>query len=350
MRLVIRADATTEIGGGHVMRTLALAQEWIAQGGEATFLGNVKSRFLQQRIRSSGANLEQVAPLPPREDVARVVRSLRYCDGPAWCALDGYHFDAAYQEQLQEGGARVLVLDDHRDQQRFFAHVLVNQNLGAEKLSYDAPGAVLLLGSRYGLLRDEFLALGRGEPRKGAVQRILVTLGAGDPENVTETVLEGIACGNLAQVEVRAVVGPLNPNRRRLERLTEARALRARLVQGSRMAELIRWCDFAVSAAGSTCWELCYAAVPFVTVVIAENQRHIGEELERVGAARNLGGHRELNVRRVADVVTEVARDMPLRLEMAARASRLIDGRGRRRVVKVVRGLKTPLPSGGTKE
>ena len=76
--------------------------------------------------------------------------------GADWVVVDGYHLGSDYQRALKEGGARVLVIDDHAHLDRYHADVLLNQNLGAPDYRDRAPGARLLIGPHYALLRREF--------------------------------------------------------------------------------------------------------------------------------------------------------------------------------------------------
>jgi len=334
--LVIRADASPQIGAGHVMRTLALAQAWLARGGGATLVGAVSGGILE-RVR--GCGVEVVAePL----DAHRLLDLLEEKGGRSWLVLDGYHFDAGYVAVVRGAGYPLLFVDDNAEWPLYEADLVLNQNVYAEGLDYRAaPHTGLLLGTRYALLRSEFLDW-RGQERTfpDMGRRVLVTLGGSDPENVTERVLEGLASIPGAGLEVRAVVGHANPHLESLERFRERSGLRLELLRSvDDMPSLMAWADLAVTAGGSTAWELAYMGLPACLVTIAENQRRNVETLHERGAGIGCGWSHELEPRELGQVVGALAADPARRRAMSEIGRRLVDGRGADRVIDAMRAI-----------
>ncbi len=207
--LLIRADANSHIGTGHVMRCLALAQAWQAAGGKVIFITACESEALRRRL--IGEKLEVVALSDPR-DWQVVARALA-AQPNAWVALDGYHFDTAYQQRFKDAGHRLLVIDDLAQLDRYVADLVLNQNLGAQGLTYaHQPATRLLRGTDYVLLRKEFLS--HRETRREAperARRILVTLGGADPDNVTLTIVRALQRLDADSLEVVVAVGASYP-------------------------------------------------------------------------------------------------------------------------------------------
>jgi spore coat polysaccharide biosynthesis predicted glycosyltransferase SpsG len=98
------------------------------------------------------------------------------------------------------------------------------------------------------------------------------------------------------------------------------------------------WADLAVTAAGSTCWELAYLGVPMITIVAAENQRGIADGLATRGAAVNLGWHGEVTLASIAAAIASLADDHRKRASMRRAARELVDGCGADRVVAALAG------------
>lgn len=334
-RLVIRADANHSMGTGHVMRMIALGQAWADRGGAVRFLGRIESEPLRVRIAAEGfelVDLDSAHPAP-----ADLAALLEHSAVGGWVALDGYHFDTAYMRAARSSGRKTLVLDDINDRGEYAADVLLNQNLRAEHFSYRVnPEARQLLGLRYALLRREFRAVRAAWSGPHQPLRLLVTMGGSDPVNFTATVLRALALPSGHDFHVRVVVGPANANRDELARLTGALPMPVDLATaGQDMPGHMAWADLAVTAAGSTCWELAHMGVPMLAFELAENQAGVLVGLASTGAAVSGGRAAETTP---ADVAALLAALNPQRLvELSARARAVVDGQGAFRVVEALR-------------
>ncbi|MCB9727163.1 MAG: hypothetical protein H6746_01635 [Deltaproteobacteria bacterium] len=157
-RLLIRADAGPAIGAGHVMRCLALAEAWQrAQAGPVTLAAVDLPPALGQRLREAGWSWRRcLGPAGGAADL-RATSELA-CSSADACVIDGYVFDRGFQHALRQL-ATTLVVDDGHRVDGFDCDLLLDQNLGASEAWYAplAPDAERLLGTRYALLRHEFL-------------------------------------------------------------------------------------------------------------------------------------------------------------------------------------------------
>ena len=337
--LLVRADADARRGTGHVMRCLALAQAWQARGGAAVFVSRCDSAALRERILSTGAELISLAPGDSVEaDIENTLAQLSRREA-AWLALDGYDFSVAQQQTLRGAGHPLLVIDDIAHLDRYCADILLNQNLGAAALRYRCdPETTRLFGPHYALLRPEFAHWRRGFRDVPEVARkILVTLGGSDPNNFTARVIDALAQLDTRGLDVRVVVGPANPHLPELRERADALAPQIQLLSRvSDMAELMAWADLAVSAAGTTCWELACLGLPALIVIVAENQRRIAEELDAIEVVQNLGWHDDVSVERLAAAVNVLQHDSSRRLRMSERGRTLVDGRGAERVAQAL--------------
>lgn len=331
-RLLIRADASAMIGSGHVMRCLALAQAWQAAGGDSFFSPAEITPALEKRVREAGHALAAVlAARGSAEDAVQTV-ALARTHGVAWIVADGYVFDSSWQRQVRDAGFRLLVIDDYGQEGRYHADLILNQNLGAEGAPYGLrdPATRLLLGSRYALLRREFLDYPRPvRSFAGPARRVLVTLGGGDPDNITARVVEALT--EIENIDATVVVGGSNPHLSGL-RAAVAAAGQHLAVDATNMSELMAWADVAVTAAGSTSWELAAMGLPALQLVIAENQRPIAAALDRAGATINLGDAGSVDKEQIAGRLRALIGDAERRREMSARAAQLIDAHGASRV------------------
>src|SRR5215471_6845492 len=131
--LLIRADASTAIGTGHVMRCLALAQAWQDAGGDTVFAMAQSTDSIRARLTSESCDIvnvqDAVADIRQTIDLAQS----RNCE---WVVVDGYQFDADYQDALKAAGLRILFLDDYGHSQHYVADLVLNQNVSATPTLY----------------------------------------------------------------------------------------------------------------------------------------------------------------------------------------------------------------------
>jgi UDP-2,4-diacetamido-2,4,6-trideoxy-beta-L-altropyranose hydrolase len=316
------------------MRCFALAKAWQRRGGGVTFAVAETIPGIEVRLRNEGIPVEQVASSPGSSGDAEETSVLARRIAAHWVVVDGYQFLPAYHHQLKSSGLRVLMVDDDGRFPEYCADLVLNQNLAADEQMYvrREPYTRLLLGTHYALLRPEFLTAPRSHATLPIAQRLLVTMGGTDPDNVTQTVIEALA-GVGEEIETTVIVGAGNPHYEQLcasaDRLPKVRLVR----DPPDMASIMHSADLAVSAAGSTCWELAYLGVPMILVVLASNQKGIAEALTRRGIALNLGWHANLSLSQVSQAILQLAGDAVRRRAMSDAGQQLVDAKGAERVV-----------------
>lgn len=335
--LIIRADANWEIGTGHIMRCLALAQAWQDHGGKAVFITQCDSPALKLRLFDEGC---QVVDLhnryPAIKDLEQTISVLDSHPG-AWLALDGYHFDSEYQRHIKKSGHPLLVIDDMADLDHYYADIILNQNIYAEQLNYNCePYTKLLLGTRYVLLRREFLKW-RGYKREipEVAKKILVTMGGSDPDNVTLKVLKALDQVGITDLDIVVVVGPSNPNKNVLLQAIEFSLLSVRLTDNvSNMPDLMAWADMAVITAGSTLWELMYMGNTILSYARNLEQNNILVKLDRMNIIKYCGYVGYAGFASFNTVLRELALSKCIRTNMYYSGMNIIDGCGNIRLLK----------------
>jgi len=334
--LLIRADASAAIGTGHVMRCLALAQEWRAAGGEAVFASAATTAAAMQRLMENGCGIEKVCGEQGSPEDLRSTQALVTSMRPSWIVLDGYEFDTRYQAELR-GLAPLLCIDDNGLLDRYSADVVVNQNVHATEAMYSQREDYtrLLLGPRYAMLRNEFVRYRnwtRTIPPSG--KHLLVTMGGSDVSDFTPRILRELARLPAESLKIRVVVGGSAINRAEVEAAAAECHGRAEVLVDVRdMPELMAWADLAIAAAGSTCWEMCLLGLPAILIVAAENQRHIARQLEVEGAGIDMGTSASVDCAALVARAGEVLLDQNTRTVMSQSGRRLVDGLGRERVL-----------------
>ncbi len=315
LRVSIFTETGRGVGLGHVRRCLALrgaAAEAEAQT-RVFVAGDIPIAF------ASGADTE----LEPCDWIAAVEPALAVLD--RWPAdvvvVDSYSVTGQTLERL---GARVpcLVLVDDLADRATPVDVVVNGGYHAARLHYRGrPDTVYLLGPRYALLDVEF----DGTPERsaaGLVHRVLVTLGGAAPADLLQRVVE-TARRAIPPAEIDVAVGPFVPDLGLAgERIRVHRGLTS-------LKPLLAVSDLAITAGGMTLYECLATGTPVVAIAIADNQRPNVESLGRAGLLVD-GGES------LAGAIETLASDGRLRQAMSRRGRDVVDGRGSRRVVRLI--------------
>ncbi|CAD5937834.1 UDP-2,4-diacetamido-2,4,6-trideoxy-beta-L-altropyranose hydrolase [Planktothrix agardhii] len=337
MQVVFRVDASTQIGTGHVMRCLALAQPRQDTQGQPIFIMANPIPALEERLKSEGMKVVHLAAEPGSLADAQETAALAHQFEANWVVVDGYQFGSEYQQTIKNSGLNLLFIDDYGHAEHYYADVVLNQNISAEEEWYQhrEPYTQLLLGTRYTLLRREFWQWqGWQRTVPPVAKKVLVTLGGADPDNVTLKVIQSLQIVEVEELEAVVVVGGSNPHYENLKMAVQDSRYPIQVQQNvTNMPELMAWADVAISAGGSTCWELAFMGLPSILLILADNQRAIAQKLATLNLAVNLGWHQDVTIEEIGLALRESIGDRPKRETMSKRERELVDGNGARRVV-----------------
>lgn len=362
LSVTFRADASVEIGTGHVMRCLTLARALRDRGHRCRFVCRDLPGHLGARIAEAGFALVLLpAPKPgfrpAPDDPAHAAwaavpwsvdaaETRAAADGADVLIVDHYAFDARWEAAACPEGARLVVLDDLADRPHR-ADLLLDQNLGRRAADYDRllpPGAERLIGPRYALLRPEFAAarpaaLAARAARGFRLSRVLVSMGGIDLPNATGKVLTALAAH--PDLRVTVVMGAAAPALAAVRAKAAALPSPAEvLVNVADMAALMAEADLAIGAAGGTSWERCALGLPALMTVLADNQKEAAVALEAAGAAIDLGRVEVGDFAGRLAVALDRARVPAVLADMSEAAGSATDGRG---AARVIAALERPL-------
>ncbi len=331
--LAIRADGDNTIGTGHLMRCLALADAWQRAGGIARLHCAAIPDAIRDRYRGMGVRVD-IRPAWSAADVAT---------GADVVLLDGQHLPDTELSALSGTRVPLVVIDDHGWRPRYPCALVLNQNAYAEPGLYAGKTtAELCLGPRWCLLRREFAD---PAPRvvSDRVERVLILMGGADPTGRSALALDATERAARAlpgDIEAVLVVGAANPALDALTRHAAGLRIRAAVHHDVRnLVPLMASADLAISAAGSTIWELAALGTPMILGAQNEGERGTAAVLAVRGAALDLGLLDRLDVERLVQAIVEVAGDVALRKRMSRAGQALVDGRGADRTAARIAGL-----------
>lgn len=316
------------IGGGHVMRSGALALQLKALGADCRFaVGDLGASILQRFYPGAF----EVEPQPQGDP--RSLPALAQALDPAAVVLDDYAADAAAEQTLAAPGRLLMAVDDLADRPHA-VDLLLDPGYGRAAADYAAlaPGAQVLAGPTYALLRPGFDA--DTTPPAGPLRRLFLSFGLSDVEGVTACAA-GLARTVLPDVALDvalAAEAPSLPSLRARAAAGEAIALH---VDTPDVASLMRGADAALGAGGSSVWERCALGLPSLAVVVADNQRPLIGALQAQGVVIGCDLHAsDFEACFVAGL--EALRDPGRRRILAERSRALCDGRGAERAARAL--------------
>ncbi len=337
-RLLFFADAGAAVGGGHVMRCLALAEALIRAGGTCAFAATPTAAAILDAF--AGPEIERL--LLPDETAARLAAPVgdRARSWGAHAAVVDHYGLGIAEEMVVRGSVHYLaVIDDLK--RPHLCDLVLDSNL--DRSPGDYPGVEALLGPAFALLRPAFAAhrpaalARRVSPR--APQRLLIALGLTDVDGITGRVVQAVA-PELGEMTADVVVGQGAASLPRLAASARGDPRLILHIDTRDMADLTASADLAIGAGGSSVWERCCLGLPALTLVLADNQRGAAKALARRGAARVLEAADPGFDAGLGAALAQLVAD-PLALAAMSRAAAAIcDGLGAERVAAyLIEGL-----------
>lgn len=351
MRLLIRADGGPKIGGGHLMRCLALAEAARARGHDVCFV-SVRSG-LASLVTAAGFPVVDLDPVPhvpeatpphagwlslPWDRDAEACAALAAARSIDWVVLDHYGLDARWTDRLRRAcpGLRVLAVDELDDRPLAADLVLDAWRLQAGPRRHPVTGT--LAGPAFALLRPEFAALREAAlaRRGGAVRRVLVLPGLMDAAGLAPLALAALEGSGLA---AEVVMGAQAQSVAAVRQLIAGRPDRSLVLDAGDMAARMAAADVCIGAGGGTALERCCLGLPTVAVPVAANQENGVAALAARGALVPLS----LAEARAGGLRAALERAIAAAPQIAAAAARLCDGLGAGRVIDALESRLRPL-------
>lgn len=365
MKVVFRTDASRQIGTGHVVRCLALADELRARGLESYFVCRTHPGNMIAAIRQRGYYVMELlagpAPLQPeleadgarpahacwlgcdwRSDVEQTLSAMQAIK-PDMLVIDHYAIDIRWEESLRPYVRRMVVIDDLADR-RHECDFLLDQNWFGDDMSRRYRGmipdhCVTMLGPQYALLKPEYETLrALMPPRDGEVRRVLVFMGGTDPSNETGKVIDALAQPRLAHLLVDVVVGANHPDPQGITHKAAARPA-THLYSGlPSLAGRMARADLMISAGGSISWERMCLGLPAVVISIAANQMGTNTAMQAAGYIDFLGESTHVSAEMISDAIGRCLQDPERLRQISRRCQDLVPGTGAERVCDLVLG------------
>ncbi len=320
--IFFRADGNSKIGAGHIMRCLSIANSAIELGEEVLFY--TASCDFRDKIINNG-----ITNIVIDSDFEKMEKELSFFESeirekkPKLVVIDSYFVTQNYLKRLYEAchliGGKLAYIDDVVA----FAYIcdyLINYNIFAENYQeryekmYCCAGVNLptfLLGIRYVPLRKEFINL---EDRKVRYRTtdVLISTGGADTEHIALSLAKYIDEKYIGNMKFHIVIGAMSRDKEKIEAIASNNAAIITYFDVRDMAALMQSCDIAISAAGSTLYELCATQTPTITYVVANNQILAAEEFSARGLMEYAGDVRKLGLQKLIEEIVDKINKMHL--------------------------------------
>jgi pseudaminic acid biosynthesis-associated protein PseG len=349
MKVYFIVHGNVKIGMGHIIRSISLAQAFKRHGHTVAFFSKYEqgTSYIQEagmevykipsETYSKGQGFFYGNPEELKEDIIAIRKQI--IKTPDVIIVDSYNVSRNFFENLRELTNCLVYIDDIN----FFPYpidILVNGTVSAFDMGYEKEqSAQLLLGTKYNQVRKEFSDLPSRRIKEN-ITDILVTTGNGDPFHMTEKVLQIlISVKQFSEIKYHVIIG------RGFERNIWSKPNIVKNKQillydnPSNMREIMLKCDMAVSAGGSTLYELAACGVPTVTFAYANNQLLHIKALEREGTLKYIGYYNKLDENRLVEYIWCLMRNLDMRRRMVVKQQALVDGNGCSRIVAAIEGF-----------
>ena len=374
MRCVFRVDASLQIGTGHVMRCLTLADYLSTRGANCHFICRPHHGNLNKLISSRGHALYEISGGEPAYEVVQDFESTKNTKNtqlnhrnwlgstqledaeacvhlmssltPDLLVVDHYALDEQWEKRLKPYCKTLVAIDDLADRSHI-SDVLIDQTFGRKSKDYAylvPENCILLCGSTYAMLRPQFSALrsfSLQRRKNPVIKKILVSMGGFDQDNFTLLVLKSLkSCPLPDDLEITVVMGSQAPWLESVSTYALSMPRKIRILSGvDNIAEEMARSDLAIGAAGVTALERCCLGLPAIIVVLAQNQLNFARALAHGNCAKLIGQGLDIS-RQLKELISPLILD-PNNLKSLSEASaRVTNGSG---VIEVVNHLEQAL-------
>lgn len=354
MQVVFRVDSSVDIGLGHLMRCLTLANALKKEGATVSFVtrelpGNSiglieKPGFNVFRLPYKKQNLNNLSLYQQwlGEEIERertqslaVIKSLGELN---WLVVDHYALDKSWETLIRPFVRRIMVIDDLANR-RHNCDLLLDQNyyvsMDDRYIGILPDKCHLLLGPKYALLRNEFnIARQKISIKDGNIAQLLVFFGGVDLSNQTIktlNVINGLSRRNDISTDV--VVGSANPNKSTIKAFCHENPSFQYFEQIDDISRLMSKADLSIGAAGSSTWERACLGLPSITMSLENNQEELAMAAGEVGIVKHLGQAHGVGSEALEDAINKCLDNPGMMASMSQKAFNFVDGLGCNRVV-----------------
>ncbi|MDL2301550.1 UDP-2,4-diacetamido-2,4,6-trideoxy-beta-L-altropyranose hydrolase [Lachnospiraceae bacterium OttesenSCG-928-D06] len=345
IQYVIRADGNGTIGSGHLMRCLTIAEELSKRFHNKEAIRFCCSDELSAKLPISyGYEVDVLGTAYDKMEEELPLLTERYGDQSDFLLflVDSYYITQEYLKRLRKI-APVFLLDD-LGSTAYPVDVVINYNVFADSYSYEklyeGSQTKYYIGSQYIPLREQFVEAKGKEKSKTNMTHVLITTGGGDKEHIGSSILQAFIQSNETKTfHYHLVSGPFQPDYEKLKEWEKTYDNIHIYQNVSNMAKLMCDCDIAVTAGGTTIYELSSLGIPFICFSYADNQVPLTKYMKVnnvAGYAGDFRKNKEVVINNIKEWTKQIARDQEAKQEISFAVKKMVDGKGSRRIADLM--------------
>jgi UDP-2,4-diacetamido-2,4,6-trideoxy-beta-L-altropyranose hydrolase len=329
MNVFFRVDASSQIGSGHVIRCLTLAKALKKQGIISKFIcRSYKNNLIKKikkenfevaiipnsiKVKSHQSNKKNLDLNYPnrigsnwREDAEQTIHILSKVKID-WLIVDHYGIDIRWEKKIRPYTKKIMVIDDLANRNHD-CDLLLDQNL-INNLKYRYKSLLpkycsTLLGPQYALLQEEYKDLHLGVSKRiGNTKRILVYFGDTNQNNLIEMILDAFFKLERKDINLDIVINSKSLIKKKIKQLSKKNNNIKIYSDLTSLSSLMIKADLAIGACGTTTWERCCLGLPSIVITIANHQKPIAKELNKLGSIYWLGHYDMINNKLIYDIL-----------------------------------------------
>lgn len=322
-RIAIRADGSSNIGMGHIMRCMAIAKEFKKRNIEVLFITK-QNEIVSNILVENKLKIINITPMNLKEEIL-IVKNILLKENIDTILVDSYYLSDNYLNQLSVACKLLISIDDNNLYTNP-SDIIINPNIYGPDLNYYVKNSKvkLLLGWDYIILRDEFINLSPIIINE-KVKNILVTMGGTDINNYTIKVLKSI---NNIEATINVIIGSGFKCIDEIKRISEDKTNINLIYNPSNIAQVMKENDIAISAGGTTIYELASLGIPTILITQAENQKNLAEKVDKLKLMNYLGCFKEVKEEYIEKNVVQLMKDKQSREYMSNECKNIINRNG----------------------
>ena len=314
MKVLFRVNASLEIGTGHLVRCLALAEALLQRGDEVHFETNAE-------INQPKIQIHRHSPEKQTFD---------------WTIFDHYQLDHRHETPYRKFSKKIAAIDDFGCRVHD-ADLIIDSSISSQSGQRAAanPKTKFYAGADYLILRPEFQSAKQRANLDQSIENILVFFGGTDPQNLMEPYLNAIAKDlDLKQFQFHFLISGMHPHLPRLQSLSLPSHLHLKVSPS--VSDLMLNCQFYLGAAGSVTWERMCLGLTGLVISIIDNQTDIAQTLDQEATHRYLGTSEQISPAAALKALKIELKNKDFWHQASIRAFNQVDGMGVQRIIELL--------------